>query len=111
MFFLPCQLASSLLESLWKRLTKLLECTCCSLPWAENGGGRDVGQPYCWFCNDPFLLTYFSMGGAIAVHTAERNMIPSLAGLVVIDVVEGQFTEFLFLYVMSGHSVKYFVTP
>ena len=31
-----------------------------------------------------------SMGGAIAVHTAERNLIPSLAGLIVIDVVEGE---------------------
>ena len=32
----------------------------------------------------------YSMGGAIAVHTAERDLIPSLAGLIVIDVVEGR---------------------
>ena len=31
----------------------------------------------------------FSMGGAIAVHTVYKNLIPSVIGLVVIDVVEG----------------------
>ena len=35
------------------------------------------------------------MGGAIAVHTAERDLIPSLSGLVVIDVVEGTAMEAL----------------
>lgn len=30
------------------------------------------------------------MGGAIAVHTAIRHLVPSLIGLVVIDVVEGK---------------------
>ncbi len=30
------------------------------------------------------------MGGAIAVHIAASNLIPTLAGLVVIDVVEGE---------------------
>lgn len=30
------------------------------------------------------------MGGAIAVRVAARGLIPSLAGLAVIDVVEGQ---------------------
>jgi hypothetical protein len=29
------------------------------------------------------------MGGAVAVRTATRNQLPSLAGLIVIDVVEG----------------------
>ena len=33
--------------------------------------------------------TCFSMGGAIAVHTAHRELIPTLIGLAVIDVVEG----------------------
>lgn len=41
------------------------------------------------------ILIGHSMGGAIAVHTAERNLIPSLAGLVVIDVVEGTALEAL----------------
>lgn len=41
-------------------------------------------------------VTYFcSMGGAIAVHTGARGLIPSLAGLVVIDVVEGTALEAL----------------
>jgi len=31
----------------------------------------------------------FSMGGAIAVHIASRQKLASLAGLIVIDVVEG----------------------
>ena len=30
------------------------------------------------------------MGGAIAVHAAARKLIPSIVGLVVIDVVEGK---------------------
>lgn len=30
------------------------------------------------------------MGGAVAVHVAHKRTIPSLAGLVVIDVVEGE---------------------
>lgn len=29
------------------------------------------------------------MGGAIAVHVAVKNLLPSLVGLAVIDVVEG----------------------
>lgn len=32
----------------------------------------------------------YSMGGAIAVHTAIRHLVPSLIGLIVIDVVEGK---------------------
>ena len=35
------------------------------------------------------LFCMFSMGGAIAVHTASLKLIPFLVGLVVIDVVEG----------------------
>lgn len=31
-----------------------------------------------------------SMGGALAVHVAYRELIPSLIGLAVIDVVEGE---------------------
>ena len=30
------------------------------------------------------------MGGAVAVHVAEQKLLPSLAGLAVIDVVEGE---------------------
>lgn len=37
----------------------------------------------------PVLLIGHSMGGAIAVHSAAKNLVPSLQGLCVIDVVEG----------------------
>ncbi|XP_032879095.1 protein phosphatase methylesterase 1 isoform X2 [Amblyraja radiata] len=37
----------------------------------------------------PVLLIGHSMGGAIAVHCAAKNLVPSLQGLCVIDVVEG----------------------
>ncbi|XP_064636117.1 protein phosphatase methylesterase 1-like [Lineus longissimus] len=37
----------------------------------------------------PIMLIGHSMGGAIAIHTAEKQLIPSLIGLSVIDVVEG----------------------
>ncbi|XP_013378840.1 protein phosphatase methylesterase 1-like [Lingula anatina] len=43
----------------------------------------------------PIILMGHSMGGAIAVHTAHRNLVPSLIGLVVIDVVEGTALEAL----------------
>ncbi|TNM85047.1 hypothetical protein fugu_009225 [Takifugu bimaculatus] len=37
----------------------------------------------------PIMIIGHSMGGAIAVHTAVANHVPSLLGLCVIDVVEG----------------------
>ncbi|KAJ8256487.1 hypothetical protein COCON_G00186390 [Conger conger] len=37
----------------------------------------------------PIVMIGHSMGGAIAVHTAAANLVPSLLGLGVIDVVEG----------------------
>ncbi|KAI2651337.1 Protein phosphatase methylesterase 1 [Labeo rohita] len=37
----------------------------------------------------PIMIIGHSMGGAIAVHTAASNHVPSLLGLCVIDVVEG----------------------
>lgn len=40
----------------------------------------------------PIMIIGHSMGGAIAVHTAAANHVPSLLGLCVIDVVEGTFT-------------------
>lgn len=40
-----------------------------------------------------FFLPFYSMGGAIAVHTVYRNLIPTVIGLVVIDVVEGKLND------------------
>ena len=40
---------------------------------------------------DPMLILFFSMGGSIAVHVAIQKLLSSLIGLVVIDVVEGQW--------------------
>jgi protein phosphatase methylesterase 1 len=40
----------------------------------------------------PVMLIGHSMGGAIAVHTAAANLVPSLLGLCMIDVVEGKFS-------------------
>ncbi|XP_075923903.1 protein phosphatase methylesterase 1 [Petromyzon marinus] len=37
----------------------------------------------------PVIMVGHSMGGAIAVHAATANVIPTLVGLIVIDVVEG----------------------
>lgn len=43
----------------------------------------------------PIVLVGHSMGGAIAVHVAAIDQLPTLAGLIVIDVVEGTAMEAL----------------
>lgn len=43
----------------------------------------------------PVVLIGHSMGGAVAVHAAASDQIPNLAGLIVIDVVEGTAMEAL----------------
>ncbi|XP_071951018.1 protein phosphatase methylesterase 1-like [Antedon mediterranea] len=43
----------------------------------------------------PIILVGHSMGGAIAVHAANKNLVPNLRSLVVIDVVEGSALEAL----------------
>lgn len=55
--------------------------------------GRDVGNVVEALYGDlppPIMLIGHSMGGAIAVHTAVANLVPSLLGLCMIDVVEGK---------------------
>lgn len=37
------------------------------------------------------------MGGSVAVHVAAKKMLPSLAGLVVVDVVEVHFGSNVFV--------------
>ncbi|RXM96926.1 Protein phosphatase methylesterase 1 [Acipenser ruthenus] len=49
------------------------------------------------------LLVGHNMGGAIAIHTATANLIPSVVGLVVIDVVEGKFMMQVLAH--CGHAV------
>lgn len=54
---------------------------------------RDIGKVVEVLYGDappPILMIGHSMGGAIAVHTAAANHVPSLLGLCVIDVVEGE---------------------
>lgn len=43
----------------------------------------------------PIVLIGHSMGGAIAVHAAATDQLPMIAGLIVIDVVEGTAMEAL----------------
>ena len=43
----------------------------------------------------PIILVGHSMGGALAVHIANRNYIKNLVALVVIDVVEGIYIYFI----------------
>ncbi|XP_044146791.1 protein phosphatase methylesterase 1 [Bufo gargarizans] len=53
---------------------------------------RDIGSVVEALYGDlppPIMLIGHSMGGAIAVHTAASNLVPSLLGLCMIDVVEG----------------------
>ncbi|XP_041453874.1 protein phosphatase methylesterase 1-like [Lytechinus variegatus] len=51
--------------------------------------GAVIGKMYPNNDCPPIILVGHSMGGAIAIHTAVKFLVPSLLGLVVIDVVEG----------------------
>ncbi|KAK3584372.1 hypothetical protein CHS0354_001296 [Potamilus streckersoni] len=93
-------------------LSNLVTCRCAAIDLRGHGDtytsndsdlsaetmSRDVGDVVReLYGDDPpqIILIGHSMGGAIAVHTAEKNLIPSLIGLVVIDVVEGTALEAL----------------
>ena len=49
----------------------------------------DAYKPNLWYLFGKGAKSFFSMGGAIAVHVAADRLLKSLVGLVVIDVVEG----------------------
>lgn len=53
----------------------------------------------------PIILVGHSMGGAIAVHAASGSLLPSVVGLVVIDVVEGEPR------LCNYDTVRYIYTP
>ncbi|XP_060074167.1 protein phosphatase methylesterase 1-like isoform X2 [Ylistrum balloti] len=93
-------------------LCQLVTCRCAALDLRGHGDtvsnddgdlcaetlSSDVGDVVKSLYGDeppPIILIGHSMGGAIAVHTAERKLIPSIIGLVVIDVVEGTAMESL----------------
>lgn len=59
---------------------------------------RDVGKVIAALYPEDapqIMIVGHSMGGAIGVHVADKELIPSLIGCVVIDVVEGTAMEAL----------------
>lgn len=59
---------------------------------------RDVGRIIAKLYPDtapPIMMIGHSMGGAICVHIASLDLVPSLIGIAVIDVVEGTAMEAL----------------
>uniref|UniRef100_A0A8C6J5Y8 Protein phosphatase methylesterase 1 n=1 Tax=Melopsittacus undulatus TaxID=13146 RepID=A0A8C6J5Y8_MELUD len=64
----------------------------CRIVESNQNHKKDVGNVVEALYGDlppPIMLIGHSMGGAIAVHTAVANLVPSLLGLCMIDVVEG----------------------
>lgn len=95
-----------------KALTGMVSCRCTAMDFRGHGDthtsndenleadvmANDVGNVVKKIYGDdspPIILVGHSMGGAIASHVASRNLIPSVIGLVVIDVVEGTALEAL----------------
>ncbi|GAU98461.1 hypothetical protein RvY_09604 [Ramazzottius varieornatus] len=94
-------------------MTSLLICRCIAVDLRGHGDTitdndedlsaeilstdlADVAQFYLSDSTAPsIVLIGHSLGGAVCVHAASRGLIPGLAGLVVIDVVEGTALESL----------------
>ncbi|XP_067663143.1 protein phosphatase methylesterase 1-like isoform X2 [Haliotis asinina] len=87
-------------------VSHLVTCRCAALDLRGHGDSmtsddtdlsadtmaKDVGDVVTTLYGEdppPIILVGHSMGGAISVHAAVKNLIPSLIGLCVIDVVEG----------------------
>ncbi|XP_022086820.1 protein phosphatase methylesterase 1-like isoform X1 [Acanthaster planci] len=94
-------------------VTKSVRCQCLAMDFRGHGNtvtpnehdlsastlARDVGNVITALYGDenvpPIIMVGHSMGGAIAIHAAVQFLVPSLAGLIVIDVVEGTAMEAL----------------
>ncbi|XP_071485915.1 protein phosphatase methylesterase 1-like [Diadema antillarum] len=92
---------------LTQNLTGMVKCRVAALDMRGHGDTRttdvedlsadtlanDIGAVISTMYGDdhapPIILVGHSMGGAIAIHAAVKQLVPSLIGLVVIDVVEG----------------------
>lgn len=86
--------AFSLEMLLWYSETLMcsIELSQCWQPLLAFCSIRDIGKVVEALYGEnppPIMIVGHSMGGAIAVHTAVASHIPSLLGLCVIDVVEG----------------------
>uniref|UniRef100_A0A182P8M0 Protein phosphatase methylesterase 1 n=1 Tax=Anopheles epiroticus TaxID=199890 RepID=A0A182P8M0_9DIPT len=93
-------------------ITKLIQCQCLAFDIRGHGDtyteeeddlsaerlATDVGEVIQAMYGEsapPIILMGHSMGGAICVHAANMFVLPSLLGVVVIDVVEGTALEAL----------------
>ncbi|XP_038057407.1 protein phosphatase methylesterase 1-like isoform X2 [Patiria miniata] len=94
-------------------VTKSVRCQCLAMDFRGHGDtmtaneedlsvdtlARDIGNVITALYGDetipPIIMVGHSMGGAIAIHAAIKYLVPSLAGLIVIDVVEGTAMEAL----------------
>lgn len=94
-------------------LTKLVKCRTVAMDVRGHGNTKttdeddlsadrlasDIGNIISTLYKDtevpPTILVGHSMGGAISVHSAIKNLVPSLVGMIVIDVVEGTALEAL----------------
>ncbi|XP_031626536.1 protein phosphatase methylesterase 1 [Contarinia nasturtii] len=93
-------------------ITAIIDCQCLAIDLRGHGDSRvanesdlsantlanDVGEIISKLYPEsapPIMLIGHSMGGAICVHIASLELIPSLIGCVVIDVVEGTAMEAL----------------
>ncbi|XP_035773440.1 protein phosphatase methylesterase 1-like [Anopheles albimanus] len=93
-------------------ITKLIHCQCLAIDIRGHGDtytveeddlssdrlATDVGEVIKAMYGEsppPIILMGHSMGGAICVHAANMYALPSLIGMVVIDVVEGTALEAL----------------